>query len=110
MLKEPTYNPLNGPALSEEVCRLALERIKALLGWPEDASEERELIDWRRSRTPANTPSTGTTTCRCGRSRACRSISRAGSSRGTRPACGWGRQCQVKPRHATRMKSTSRMT
>ena len=32
MLKEPTYNPLNGPALSEEVCRLALERIKALLG------------------------------------------------------------------------------
>jgi len=63
MLKEPTYNPLNGPALSEEVCRLALERIKALLGCTEDASEERELIDWRRSRTPTNTPSTATTTC-----------------------------------------------
>ena len=44
MLKEPTHNPLNGPALSEEVYRLALDRIKALLGCTEDASQER--IDW----------------------------------------------------------------
>ena len=44
MLKEPTYNPLNGPALSEEVCRLALERIKALLGCTEDASKSADRL------------------------------------------------------------------
>ena len=45
MLKEPTQT-LDGPALSEEVYQLALERIKALLGCTEDSPEERELIDW----------------------------------------------------------------
>ena len=45
MLKEPTQT-LDGPALSEEVYQLALERIKALLGCTEDLREERELIDW----------------------------------------------------------------
>ena len=42
----PTDNPLDGPALSEEVYHLALERIKALLGCTGDSPEERELIDW----------------------------------------------------------------
>ena len=46
MLKEPTDNPLDGPALSEEVYHLALERIKALLGCTGDSPEERELVDW----------------------------------------------------------------
>ena len=46
MMKEPTDNPLDGPALSEEVYHLALERIKALLGCTGDSPEERELIDW----------------------------------------------------------------
>ena len=46
MMKEPTDNPLEGPALSEEVYHLALERIKALLGCTGDSPEERELIDW----------------------------------------------------------------
>ena len=41
-----TDNPLDGPALSEEVYRFALERIKALLGCTGDSPEERELIDW----------------------------------------------------------------
>jgi len=45
MLKEPTQT-LDGPALSEEVYHLALERIKALIGCTEDSPEERELIDW----------------------------------------------------------------
>ena len=45
MLKEPTET-LDGPALSEEVYQLALERIKALLGCTGDSPEERELIDW----------------------------------------------------------------
>ena len=45
MLKEPTQT-LDGPALSEEVYHLALERIKALLGCTGDSPEERELIDW----------------------------------------------------------------
>ena len=45
MLKEPT-KPLHGPALSEEVYHLALERIKALLGCTGDLPEKRELIDW----------------------------------------------------------------
>ena len=46
MLKEPTHNPLDGPALSDEVYHFALERIKALLGCTGDLPEERELIDW----------------------------------------------------------------
>jgi len=46
MLKEPTDNPLDGPALSAEVYYLALERIKTLLGSTGDSPEERELIDW----------------------------------------------------------------
>ena len=46
MMKEPMDNPLDGPALSEEVYHLALERIKALLGCTGDSPEERELIDW----------------------------------------------------------------
>ena len=45
MLKEPTQT-LDGPALSEEVYHLALERIKVLLGCTGDSPEERELIDW----------------------------------------------------------------
>ena len=45
MLKEPTQT-LDGPALSEEVYHLALERIKALIGCTEDSPEENELIDW----------------------------------------------------------------
>ena len=45
MLKEPTQT-LDGPALSEEVYHLALERIKTLLGCTGDSPEERELIDW----------------------------------------------------------------
>ena len=45
MLKEPTQT-LDGPALSEEVYHLALERIKALMGCTEDSPEENELIDW----------------------------------------------------------------
>ena len=46
MLKEPTQDQIDGPALSEEVYHLALERIKALMGSTEDSPEERELIDW----------------------------------------------------------------
>ena len=45
MLKEPTQT-LDGPALSEEVYHLALERIKVLLGCTGNSPEERELIDW----------------------------------------------------------------
>ena len=45
MLKEPTQT-LDGPALSEEVYHLALERIKALMGCTQELPEENELIDW----------------------------------------------------------------
>ena len=70
MLKEPTDNPLDGPALSEEVYHLALERIKALLGCTGDSPEE------RGSRTPTNAPSTATTTAPAGSS-ACRQAASA---------------------------------
>ena len=43
-MKEP--KPVEGPVLSIEVHRLALERIEALIGCTEDSPEEAELIDW----------------------------------------------------------------
>jgi len=43
-MKEP--KPVEGPTLSIEVYRLALERIEALIGCTEDSPEEIELIDW----------------------------------------------------------------
>jgi hypothetical protein len=43
-MKEP--KPVDGPALSAEVYRLALERIEALVGCTEGSPEEAELIDW----------------------------------------------------------------
>jgi hypothetical protein len=46
MLKEPTPKRIDGSTLSEEVYRLAIERIEALAGCTEDSCEERELIDW----------------------------------------------------------------
>jgi hypothetical protein len=46
MLKEPTQDRIDGPTLSEEVYRFALDRIEALAGCTEDSPEERELIDW----------------------------------------------------------------
>jgi hypothetical protein len=46
MLKEPTHDRIDGPTLSEEVYRFALERTEALAGCTEDSPEQRELIDW----------------------------------------------------------------
>ena len=43
-MKEP--KPVDGPALSAEVYRLALERIEALVGCTENSPEEAVLIDW----------------------------------------------------------------
>ena len=43
-MKEP--KPVEGPVLSIEVYRLALEQIEALVGCTEDSPEEAELIDW----------------------------------------------------------------
>jgi hypothetical protein len=52
MLKEPTQ-PLDGPALSEEVYHLALERIKAVLGCTEPMNAPPQL----------QRAATATTTC-----------------------------------------------
>ena len=43
-MKEPKL--VDGPTLSIEVYRLALERTDALIGCTEDSPEEAELIHW----------------------------------------------------------------
>jgi len=39
-------NPVDGPALSDEVYALALARIDAVMGCTEDSPEEAELVLW----------------------------------------------------------------
>ena len=45
-MKESKPNPVDGPALSEEVYALALARIEAVMGCTEDSPEEAELVLW----------------------------------------------------------------
>jgi len=45
-MKELKPNPVEGPALSDEVYALALARIDAVLGCTEDSPEEAELVLW----------------------------------------------------------------
>jgi hypothetical protein len=45
-MKESKPNPVDGPALSDEVYELALARIEAVMGCTEDSPEEAELILW----------------------------------------------------------------
>jgi hypothetical protein len=68
MGKEPTLNRIEGPTLSEEVYRLALERIEALIGCTEDSSEERELIDWATIADANERPAGIAESDRCGHS------------------------------------------
>ena len=43
-MKELKPNPVDGPALSDEVYALALSRINAVMGCTEDLPEEAELV------------------------------------------------------------------
>ena len=45
-MKELKPNPVEGPALSDEVYALALARIDAVMGCTEDSPEEAELVLW----------------------------------------------------------------
>ena len=53
-MKELKPNPVEGPALSDEVYALALARIDAVMGCTEDSPEEAELVLWAGSPTRTN--------------------------------------------------------